>query len=202
MLKQLASVTEYMDFIRDLCGDQDCSDPMLQGEEQLRRNLLDAPGRSPYRVWGTFEGDKLIGLFSFLILEEESYLEMLAGLTRVKTAWEELLACLKADYPGYEADFVFNPRNNLLHTLLLAEKAEFDPEQQKMVLKRAVPCQSSRRAALYSAPIQGTIHCNSPGRGAVLDGGEGSRRARPVPGAPCDRRRPSGRLYGRDLCAG
>ena len=67
---------------------------------------------------------------------------------------DELLACLKADYPGYEADFVFNPRNNLLHTLLLAEKAEFDPEQQKMVLKRAVPCQSSRRAALYSAPYR------------------------------------------------
>lgn len=154
MLKQLASVTEYMDFIRDLCGDPDCSDPMLQGEEQLRRNLLDAPGRPPYRVWGAFEGDELIGLFSFLVLEEESYLEMLAGLTRVKTAWEELLACLKADYPGYEADFVYNPRNDLLHTLLTAEKAEFDPEQQKMVLKRAVPRQSSGQAALYSAPYR------------------------------------------------
>lgn len=155
MLKQLTSVTEYMDFIRDLCSDPDCSDPMLQSEEQLRRNLLDAPGRTSRRVWGAFEGEELIGLFSFLVLEEESYLEMLAGLTRVKTAWEELLACLKADYPGYEADFVFNPRNNLLHTLLLEEKAEFDPEQQKMVLKRAVPRQSSGQAALYSAPYRG-----------------------------------------------
>ncbi len=60
------------------------------------------------------------------------------------------LSFLKDNYKGCKADFVYNPANHLLHNLLLAEKTEFEAEQQKMVLKRDVPCQSSHKIQLYS----------------------------------------------------
>lgn len=150
MLKRLTSVTEYMDFINAINRDPSFSDPMLSSEEQMRCNLLDAPHRPTNKIWGVFEGTEIVGLFVFLILEEESYLEMLVGLSRSLNAYEEMLSFLKKTYKGCQADFVYNPGNHLLHALLAGEKSWFEAEQQKMVLKREVPCQDSRRIELYS----------------------------------------------------
>lgn len=154
MLRQLSSAADYMDFVREMCRDPDFSDPMLTGEEQIRRNLLDAPKDGACQIWGAFEGAELAGLFVFLILEEEAYIEMLVGLSRVRRAYEEMLGHLKAHYRGYEADFVFNPGNRLLRELLEDEQAEFEAEQQKLVLKRDVSFRSGRRIELYSAPYR------------------------------------------------
>nr|WP_300769782.1 GNAT family N-acetyltransferase [uncultured Acetatifactor sp.] len=150
MLKTLTSVNEYLDFINEINSDPNFSDPMLSSQEEMRCNLLDAPGKPANHIWGVFEEDRIIGLFVFLILEEESYIEMLAGLSRVPKAYKEMLSFLKDNYKGCKADFVYNPANHLLHNLLLAEKTEFEAEQQKMVLKRDVPCQSCHKIQLYS----------------------------------------------------
>ena len=150
MLKRLASANEYIDFINEINRDPNFSDPMLSSEEQIRCNLLDAADKPPNQLWGVFEESELLGLFVFLILEEESYIEMLAGLSRSLQAYEEMLSFLKETYKGYLADFVYNPGNHLLHKLLMSEKSEFEAEQQKMVLKREVPCQSSLQVELYS----------------------------------------------------
>ena len=150
MLKPLTSITEYLDFINELNSDPDFSEPMLSSREELQCNLLDAPGKPSNHIWGIFQEEEIIGLFVFLILEEESYIEMLVGLSRASTAYEEMLAFLKKHYKGYKVDFVYNPANHLLHNLLRQEKTEFEAEQQKMVLKRDVPCQSSRLAELYA----------------------------------------------------
>lgn len=148
MLKQLTNVNEYLDFINEVNRDPDFSDPMLSSEEQIRCNLLEA--RPEHKIWGIFEGTEIVGLFVFLILEEESYIEMLAGLSRSLQAYEEMLSFLKETYKGFQADFVYNPGNHLLHKRLADEGAQFEAEQQKMVLKREVPCQSSHQIETYS----------------------------------------------------
>ena len=154
MLKVLTSAEEYMDFVHEMRKDPDFSDPMLKSEMQLRCNLLDAPGGRSCQLWGVFQEGRIAGLFAFLILEEEAYIEMLAGLSRVESAYQEMLSYLRTNYKGYTADFVYNPRNYLLHRLLLAEEAEIDAEQQKMVLKREVPYESGHQIELYSAPYR------------------------------------------------
>lgn len=149
MLKRLTSISEYMDFIYEVNGDPDFHDPMLSSLEQIRRNLLEAPNCPEDRIWGVFEEQKMTGLFVFLELEEESYLEMLVGLSRSVKAYEEILSFLKETYQGWQADFVYNPKNSLLHRLLLEEGAECYAEQQKMVLEKDVFYQSGRQTTLY-----------------------------------------------------
>lgn len=149
MLKDLHTLTPYLDFIRTCNADPDFRDPMLLTEQQLRRNLLDAPENPNTRVLGTFEGETLTGVFALLVLEDERYLELLAGLSRSAAAYDELLAHLQSAYPGYQADFVYNPRNRLLQTALEALDAEFEPEQQKLVLRKHAPYVPDARIVPY-----------------------------------------------------
>lgn len=128
MLKDLHTLSPYLDFIHACSADPDYRDPMLLTEQQLHRNLLDAPENPNTRVLGTFENDTVTGVFALLVLEDEKYLELLAGLSRSAAAYDELLAHLKSAYPGYQADFVYNPRNRLLQAALEALDAKFDPE--------------------------------------------------------------------------
>lgn len=163
MLKKVTSVNEYMDFIHEINSDPNFSAPMLASQEQMQCNLLDAPNKSAHQVWGSFRGEEIVGLFVFLVLEEESYIEMIVGLSRTIEAYEEMLAFLKETYKGYQVDFVYNPNNHLLHDLLQDEKAEFYPEQQKMVLKRDIPYKSSHQIELYSPKYREqylSIHSN------------------------------------------
>ena len=134
MLKDLHTLTPY---------------PMLLTQQQLHRNLLDAPENPNTRVFGTFEGEAITGVFAILVLEDERYLELLAGLSRSAAAYAELLSHLKSAHPGYQADFVYNPRNRLLQEALAALGAEFEPEQQKLVLCRAVPYVPDARIVPY-----------------------------------------------------
>ena len=136
MIKQLHTLTPYLEFMEACRQDPEFRDPMLLTQEQLRCNLLNAPSASDKRVFGSFAGETLTGIFSFLVLEDERYLELLAGLSRDAAAYAALLAHLEATYPGYQADFVYNPRNRLLRAALEARQARFEPEQQKLVLRR------------------------------------------------------------------
>ena len=139
MLKRLDSVKEYIDFINEINSDVNFSDPMLCTDEQLKCNLFDAVNKTKTNyIFGIFEEQTLIGLFVFLILEDEAYIEMLVGLSKNPKAYEEMLAYLKAQYKGYKMDFVYNPKNYMLHEILQKENAEFEAEQQKMVLKKEV----------------------------------------------------------------
>lgn len=150
MLKRLDGVTEYLPFIHELNSDPDFRDPMLCSEEQMRHNLLEACDKPSNQIWGVFEGEELTGLFVFLVLEEEAYLEMLVGLSRSGKAYAEMLSFLKERYQGCQVDFVFNPGNSLLIELLREEGAEFYAEQKKLVLKREVSFAGSAQIELYS----------------------------------------------------
>lgn len=172
MVKVLTSVAEYLDFANEINRDPDFSDPMLISEEQMRNHLLNAPTRQDCQVLGVFDGAEMTGLFVFLVLPDESYLEMLVGLSRSLTAYEEMLAYLKEHYQGWKADFVYNPGNRLLHGLLEPERAEFEPEVQKMVLKRNVPYESGHQIELYSEQYREgyrAIHDDDDGRYWTVD---------------------------------
>ena len=139
MIRIIKSYDECRDFASGFHGDPDFSDPMLWDEEQVARNLIE-PIEKPdrYCVLGVYKEDQITGLFVFLVLQDEKYIEMLVGLSREKIAYLEALNYLEQCYPGFGADFVFNPGNYLLKELLDLRKAEYEIEQQKMVLATPV----------------------------------------------------------------
>lgn len=150
MLKELSSVQAYLPFIHAMLADPDFRDPMLATPAQLHQHLLDAHEDPAKRLFGTFDGGTLTGLFSVLVLPEEGYLQLLAGLSRQAAAYDALLSHLQAAYPGYQADFVYSPQGRLLHTALADRHAAFDPEQQKMVLRSPPPYVPDSRVQLYT----------------------------------------------------
>lgn len=115
------------------------SDPMLASNEAMQHNLINAiTHHQKHAVIGIFSGGQMIGLFSFLALADEKYLEMLVGLSREQAAYSAMLAYLQTHYAGYQADFVFNPSNQLLLSCL-KQHATFETEQQKMVFSGRLP---------------------------------------------------------------
>ena len=153
-LLQICRITSYAEcenFISGFQNDPVFSDPMLRKEEQLANNLLKVMEEpAHYRVLGIYRGKQMVGLFSFLVLEEERYLEMLVGLSRDGEAYGEMFRYLERNFPGYSADFVFNPSNYLLKEMLEARGAVFEPEQQKMVLQHFSPAAETDGIELYS----------------------------------------------------
>lgn len=150
MIKVLSNADEYMEFVHEINSEADFSEPMLSNEKQMERNLLNAPKDPANKVIGVFDNDVMIGLFVFLILEEERYMEMLVGLSKNEAAYEEILRYLKQYYEGYEADFVYNPRNFLLHEKLLNAGASVEREQQKMLLVDDIEYKNNKEIDLYS----------------------------------------------------
>ena len=135
MIRIIKSYDECRDFASSFQKDPNFSDPMLCDEEQVECNLIKSIEKPDENcVLGVYNEDQMIGLFVFLVLRDEKYIEMLVGLSRNKEAYLEVLHYLEQCYPGYSADFVFNPGNYLLKELLGLRNAEYEPEQQKMVL--------------------------------------------------------------------
>lgn len=135
MIRKIKTYNECREFASSFQGDPNFSDPMLCHEEQLQNNLvgsIEKPDR--HCVLGIYREEQMIGLFAFLVIRDEHYIEMLVGLSREKEAYLEMFRYLKHHFPGYSADFVFNPGNFILKELLELRNADFEPEQQKMVL--------------------------------------------------------------------
>lgn len=150
MIKALTSLGGYMDFIQDVNSDPLFHDPMLSSPEQFRLHLAEAVTAPNKEVFAAFHGDELTGVFSFVATPAAKHVEMLVGLSRREDACQEMLACLREKYPGYRADFVFNPRNPVLTGLLRSEGAAFDAAMVKFRLEQEVPFPDSRQAELYS----------------------------------------------------
>lgn len=134
MLEILRSPDGCRAFAEELQRDAAFSDPLLATERQLEHKLLDSFSRRDHTVLGAYSGGALSGLFVFLILDGEKYIEMLAGLSREAAVWAEAVRWLQTRYVGYQADFVFNPSNFLLRALLQEKGAAFNAEQMKMTL--------------------------------------------------------------------
>lgn len=156
MIEIVKSTDECREFAAEFYGDTQFSDPMLSNEEQFRHNLancIEKPGM--HLALGVYLNGQMIGLFTFLVIREERYMEMLVGLSRVQAAYEEIFRYLEQYYPGYDVDFVFNPKNHILKQLLEVRAAEFEPEQQKMVFVGPVLVVDTSGVELYSEKYEG-----------------------------------------------
>ena len=112
---------------------------MLATEAQRQKHLYEVPADPCACLLGSFAGETLTGLFVFLILEKDRYVQMLAGLTRSRKACAEALDFLTSRCAGYGADFVFNPRNAVLRALLKERGCIMEPEQLRLRWTREVP---------------------------------------------------------------
>lgn len=150
MVKKISDLEVYNEFINSFFEDYNYSDPMLTTEEQVRVNLYNSVNKINNDVVGVFEGKCLVGLFVFLVIKEEKYLEMIVGLSRNAKAYHQIMEYLSENYCDFKGDFVFNPRNAILLKILKDKNAIFEKEQQKMVLSRKVKIDRTKHVEEYS----------------------------------------------------
>lgn len=134
MIQKLTSLDSCEHFMEEINSDPDFSQPMFSTQQiadELRQAMADGSDRC---VLGVFCDGVLSGVFEFLIDGAERYLEMIVGLSRSGTAYEEIAEYLRTNYSGFQADFTFNPANALICDMLKRKGAEFFEEQQRMVL--------------------------------------------------------------------
>ena len=79
------------------------------------------------------------GLFVFIILPSDRYVEMLIGFTKVEEAFTEMFDYMEKNYCGYQIDFVFNPQNMAIYKPLKLKGVIFEPEQMKMIQDGSLP---------------------------------------------------------------
>lgn len=150
MIKTISNLEKYNEFINSFLEDDNYSDPMLTTEEQIRVNLYNSVNKKNNDVVGVFDGDCLVGLFVFLVIKEEKYLEMIVGLSKNVDAYCQIMEYLYKNYCGFKCDFVFNPGNAILLKMLKDKNAIFEKEQQKMVLVRKVEFACDKLVEEYS----------------------------------------------------
>lgn len=109
-----------------------------------------AANNSHNDVIGVFDDENIIGLFVFIVEINEKYIEMTVGLSRNFQAYEEMLEYLSTKYLHYNCDFVYNPNNYHLNSLLTKKNAIFDKEQQKMKLLNEVKYFSERSTEILT----------------------------------------------------
>lgn len=171
---QLVETFESIEpFAASFQGDRVFSDPMLSTPEQVDSNLrksIEMPDRC--RTIAVFDGDTMTGLFCFLVIPKEKYLEMLVGLSREEAAYTEMMAYLREHFPGYHADFVYNPNNALMTALLKSCGGEFYPVQKKMCFAHMpLPKSSQTIVPLTEEYLEGyrAIHDDTDGRYWTVD---------------------------------
>ena len=136
--KNILSFDECEEFVRSFCAENPFSDPKLSNVGEITDDLRKAlEKKENHGVIGICKDQKMVGLFSFLVLRDERYLEMLIGLSGDKKAYHMMLAYLKEHFAACNADIVFNPNNHLLYDCLEEKGALFETEQQTMIYHTA-----------------------------------------------------------------
>ncbi|MBR4470115.1 MAG: GNAT family N-acetyltransferase [Erysipelotrichaceae bacterium] len=132
MIRQITDLNRYRDFVIGFIDEECFCDPHFLSEDQIDDRLFNFLKNDKHIAYGAFEDEEITGLFVFLELQDEKYMELLGCFSRNEKAYEELIAYFQEKYPGYQIDFVFNPKNLLLKEELKKANAQFDVEQYKM----------------------------------------------------------------------
>lgn len=88
MIKEIYSFELYEDFIRDFSGKSDFSDPHFEFDNG---NLYESLNNGNKKAYIISDGEKINGLFVWLVLSNEKYIEMLIGLSKEESAIREML---------------------------------------------------------------------------------------------------------------
>lgn len=147
MIQAIQSFEQYEDFIGELAGDPVHSDPHFAFD---KGNLYRSSERQDEYAFVVLENGKPEGVFVWLVIPEDHYIEMIIGLTKNEAAFAEMLSNMERNYPGFHMDFVLNPLNTAIAQPLKARGAAFDPEQQKMIQNGIAPGISTDQVELFS----------------------------------------------------
>lgn len=136
MIQEIYSFDEYEGFINELNEHPQYSDPHFSYDKNNLYRSLKSKDKYAFVVLGN---GIVKGLFVFIILPDDRYVEMLIGFTNVEEAFTEMLDYMEKNYCGYQMDFVFNPLNTAIFGPLKLKGAIFEPEQMKMIQSGFVP---------------------------------------------------------------
>ena len=176
MIVTIDSFEKYRAFIQDISRDPFFCDPHFTYDPD---NLYGSLHRKDESAFAVVTDGTVQGLFVWLILPDRRYMEMLIGLTRSEAAFSEMLSHLAESYPGYQADFVLNPKNTALFRVLTGKGAYFDREQQKMLLTGRINGLCGAIRGKVAGPVP-----RAASHGHLLDGGARPFGAGAVPGFP------------------
>lgn len=136
MIQKIYSFDEYEGFINELNEHPQYSDPHFSYDKNNLYRSLKSKDKHAFVV---LENGIVKGLFVFIILPDDRYIEMLIGFTKVEEVFVEMLEYMENNYRGYQMDFVFNPFNTAIFGPLKLKGAIFEPEQMKMIQSGFVP---------------------------------------------------------------
>ena len=136
MIQKIYSFDEYEGFINELNEHPQYSDPHFSYDKNNLYRSLKSKDKHAFVV---LENGIVKGLFVFIILPDDRYIEMLIGFTKVEEVFTEMLEYMENNYCGYQMDFVFNPLNTAIFEPLKLKGAIFEPEQMKMIQGGTVP---------------------------------------------------------------
>lgn len=146
----IKNLESWTDFIKEVNKDPRFTNPTTATPEAYESKIIQTVDDPEKLVLGILEDGIQQGLFVFSILKDDRYVEMLAGFSRSGEAYEAMAEYLLEHFPGFEADFVFNPANDLLTELLKRRGAEIDQEQQYMKLTGNPPAVDTEGIELLS----------------------------------------------------
>ena len=147
MLEEITSLDRCEAFINEVCSDTNYVDPHYLYDSN---NLYGAFKKKDQHVYANIYNGNIDGIFVLLILPTEKYIEMIIGLSKSEHAYNELFEYLEKNYKGYRCDFVINPKNILLKSILTSKNAIFENEQQRMIARQASQKEYSLNIQLYS----------------------------------------------------
>ncbi|MGN0312022.1 MAG: GNAT family N-acetyltransferase [Lachnospiraceae bacterium] len=147
MVKEIYSFDLYEEFIKDVSGNSNFADPHFEFDNS---NLYDSLKKDNRKAYIVTEGEKVNGLFVWLILPDEKYIEMLIGLSKEESSIREMLEFIEYEYKGYQLDFVINPQHNLFCNLLKSKNAKFEEEQQWMAWEKEIENQYQHEIVLLT----------------------------------------------------
>ena len=104
---------------------------------ELNERLKSYVCRENHAVFSVYEGGTPTGIFAFLILSNEQYVELLEAMTTSEFACREILWNVRAEYNGFTFDCVFNPDNTAVSGALQELGAQFYPVQISLRIKQA-----------------------------------------------------------------
>lgn len=136
MIQKIYSFDEYEGFINELNEHPQYSDPHFSYDKNNLYRSLKSKDKHAFVVLGN---GIVKGLFVFIILPDDRYVEMLIGFTKVEEVFTEMLEYIENNYCGYQMDFVFNPLNTAIFGPLKLKGAIFEPEQMKMIQSGTIP---------------------------------------------------------------
>ena len=104
MIDEVSNIEQYISFIEELARDPHFSDPHFSYDSY---NLYQAGKKRNQRIYISSNDGVVNGIFVWLTIPEEQYVELIVGLSRVTEAWTAMIDYIEANNAGAQIDFVF-----------------------------------------------------------------------------------------------